>query len=121
MGYLKLNNKLMPSPKLEGITFAHEKIWSSGTKRTSSCKMVGDIKGIKDTLSIEFPPLSKSDIDLLNSVLSNKSLPFFSCEVYDGENSFKGKVYAGTPSYKLYSTVDGIRAYTGYKIELVEQ
>ena len=120
-GYLKLNKILMPAPKPEGIAFSSEKIWSKNTGRTSSSKMVGDIKAIKDTVSIEFPPLSMSDIKKLGGVVNNKALPFFECEIYDGETLYKKTVYAGAPGYKLYSTVDGIRLYTGYKIDLVEQ
>ncbi len=121
MGYLKLNNVLMPSPKAEGVTFGFEKIWSKNTGRTAGAKMVGDIKGIKKTLSIEFPPLDYSGIEKLQSVLNDKSLPFFPLELYDGEHLFEATVYASSPAYKLYSTVDGIRVYTGYKIDLVEQ
>lgn len=121
MGYLKLNNILMPPPKVEGVTFGFEKIWSKNTGRASSTKMVGDIKGIKKTISIEFPPLGGSEIEKLQSVLNNKNLPFFPIELYDGEELFEATVYAATPSYKLYSTVDGLRIYTGYKIDLVEQ
>lgn len=121
MGYLKLNNKLMPTPKLDGVSISHEKIWSKGTTRTSSCKMVGDIKGIKTTIVIEFPPLTRTQIETLNSVLNDASLPFFPCDVYDGSTHLKTTVYSSSPSYKIYSTVNGMRLYTAYKIELVEQ
>ena len=121
-GYLKLNGIRMPDPKLEGVEYGEEKIWSKNTARTTAnAKMVGDIKAIKKTIKLEFPPLKPSQIDLLNSVLSNKNLPFFSYELYYGEGTVEKMVYAGTPGYKLYSTVKGIRYYTGYKIELVEQ
>lgn len=120
-GYLKLDGELMPDPKLDGISFGTEKIWSKNTGRTSSTKMVGDIKGIKKTISIEFPALKREDIDKLEGVLNNTEKPFFECEIFNGETTFKKTVYAAAPSYKLYSAVDGIRLFTGYKINLVEQ
>lgn len=120
-GYLKLNGIKMPDPKLEGVTFVPEKIWSKKTGRAASGKMAGDIVDIKETISIEFPPLSPSQEKLIKSVVSNKNLPFFSFEFCDGETITNKTVYAGSPSCKLYSTVAGIRYYTGYKVELVEQ
>lgn len=118
---LKLNNIEMPSPKLEGVTFTDEKVWSQNTKRTANTKMVGDIKGIKKTISIEFPPLSPAQEQLVSSVVSNKDLPYFSFDFFDGVNNYNYEVYAGSPSRKLYSIVEGINYYTGYVVELVER
>lgn len=118
---LKLNNIEMPSPKLEGVTFSKEKIWSKKTGRTVSGKMAGDIIAVKTTVRIEFPPLSPSDVDLVESVVSNVDLPFFSFELNDGKKNISKEVYAGSPSMKLYSVVDGINHYTGYVIELIER
>lgn len=120
-GYLKLNGVNMPSPKLEGVTFTPEKIWSKNTGRTASGDMVGDIVVIKDTISIEFPPLSPAEIEKVEAVVSNKGLPFFSFDFCDGYKVIKKTVYAGSPSRKLYSVVDGMNYYTGYRIELVEK
>ena len=121
MTVLKLNNIEMPTPKLEGISISKEKIWSKNTGRTASGKMVGDIIAIKTTISIEFPPLSPAEIETVESVVSNASLPFFSYELNDGYKTETKIVYAGTPSKKLYSVVDGINHYTGFRIELVEE
>lgn len=118
---LKLNNIEMPSPKLEGVSFSDEKIWSKNTGRPTSGKMVGDIICVKKTIHIEFPPLSPAQVKLIDSVVSNKALPFFNFEYNDGTESYTYEVYAGAPSKKLYSIVEGINYYTGYQVELIER
>lgn len=120
-GYVKLNGQKF-YPKIEGVTFSSEKIWSKKTGRTTSNKMVGSIKAIKKTIDIEFPPFKSEEIKAIEKIVSNKDLPFFECEIYDGVDTiFKGKVYSDTPSYKLYSTLNNFRLYTGYKVQLIEQ
>lgn len=83
--------------------------------------MVGDIVAIKTTISIEFPPLPPEEIEKVENIVSNAELPFFSYELNDGYKTERKTVYAGTPSKKLYSVVEGINRYTGFKIELVEE
>ena len=111
----------MPSPKSEGVSFSSEKIWSKNTGRAANGDITGDIVTIKKTVSIEFPPLSPAQIDAIENIVSNKSLPFFSFEFNDGESTIKKTVYSGPTSCKLYSWLDGIRYYIGYKIDLVER
>lgn len=111
----------LPSPKLEGVSFSNEKIWSKNTGRVANGDMTGDIVAIKKKISIEFPPLSPAQIDVLESIVSNKNLPFFPLEFNDGKTTITKTVYAGPTSCKLYSWLDGIRYYTGYKIDLVER
>lgn len=118
-----MNGIQLPSPKLEGVSFSSEKIWSKNTGRPTNGTMVGDIVAIKKTISVEFPPLYPAQINVLESVVSNKDLPFFPFEFNDGETetTIRKTVYAGPTSYKLYSWLNGIRYYTGYKIDLVER
>jgi len=120
-GYLKLNGVLMPSPKVEGVTFTPNKVWSKNTGRPVSGDMVGDIVTVKESIGIEFPPLSPAEVKRVEAVVSNKSLPFFSFEFCDGYEVIKRTVYADSPSRKLYSAVSGMNYYTGYKVELVEK
>lgn len=120
-GYLKLKEIEMPSPKSEGVTISVNKIWSKNTGRVANGNMTGDIVAVKRTFSIEFPPLSPSQINTVESIVSNENLPFFSLELNDGERTISATVYCGTPSMKLYSCVEGINYYTGYKIDLVER
>lgn len=116
-----VNGIELPSPKLEGVSFSSEKIWSKNTGRAANGEMTGDIVAIKKTVSIEFPPLSSAQINVLESIVSNKSLPFFPFEFYDGETTTQKTVYSGPSSCKLYSWHAGLRYYTGYKIDLVER
>ena len=111
----------MPDPKLEGVDFVDEKVWSKNTGRPVSGDMVGDIVTIKKTIVIEFPPLSPSQVKKVQSVVSNKTLPFFSFEFCDGYEVINCTVYGGSPSRKLYSAVKGINYYTGYRVELIEK
>lgn len=111
----------MPPPKLEGVDISDPKVWSKNTGRPVSGDMVGDIVTIKRSIVIEFPPLSPAEVKKVQSVVSNKKLPFFSFEYCDGYEVTKCTVYAGTPSRKLYSAVAGINYYTGYRVDLVEK
>ncbi len=120
-GYVELNGEKF-YPKIEGVTFSSEKIWSKKTGRTTSNKMVGSIKAIKKSIDIEFPPFKSEEIKAIEGIVSNKNLPFFKCVIHDGEKViFSGMVYSDTPSYKLYSTLNNFRVYTGYKVQLIEQ
>lgn len=119
--HLKINGVTVPTPALDGVTISHEKIWSSGTGRTSTGSMAGTIIAIKRTLKITWPPLTPDQVKLINRAVNTKT-EFFSVEytTEDGEAG-SGTFYAGTPTYTQYSWVNGRRYVTGVSVDLVER
>lgn len=105
------------------ISITKEKIWSSNTRRTTSAELVGDIVGIKTKLVVKFPPMNDADAMRLESVVTNENKPFFSLQFIDpktGQQATK-TVYAGTPTYPLYSYADGLPRYVGVAVDLIEK
>lgn len=74
---LKINGYTPPAPDEGGIVIGRMKIWSENTKRTASCKMVGDIKAVKATLSITWSKMTQSQLDELDKAINNPNKPFF--------------------------------------------
>lgn len=101
-------------PSFNGVTESSEKIWSSNTGRASSGKMTGDIVAIKKKLVVKYPPLTDSEKSKLDKAVSDA---FFTV-TYKGEEY---TMYAGSPSYPLYSMASGLPRYVGTQIELIEQ
>lgn len=115
---LKIDGVTMPEPK--GITFSKEKIWSKNTGRTTDATMVGDIIAIKTKMQISFGCLSGTQVTQLDEALSKS---FVSVYFKDPrQNAYvEQPFYSGTPSYPVYSYVDGLPEYVGTAVDLVEQ
>lgn len=110
----------MPAPKKNGIIITKEKIWSKNAGRTAGGKMVGDIVAYKMKLQITWPPLNRTQAALIDSAVSPS---FFSVTFTNpAQNSRTTKTfYAGTPSYPVYSYVDGVKTYNGITVDIIEQ
>lgn len=119
---LRFNGVDMPEPKADGgILIKPEKIWSKNARRSSNNGyFVGDLIAIKDTISINWPPLSGSETALINSYLK---LPELSVTYIDPDtNAIATKLfYSGTPSYPVYSYVDGVNTYTGVTVDIIKK
>lgn len=118
MSKIEINGvKTLP---IKEITIDKNRIWSSKTGRTANGNMKGDIVAYKDTLKIVFSPLS----DTQAALLENAVHPAFFKVTYQNPGTGKtrtGTFYTGTPSYPVYSYVDGYPRYVGVGIELIEQ
>ena len=112
----------MPTPAEEGVTVSSEKIWSQDTGRTSSGKMVGTIIGIKKTISIKWPPLTPSEVDTIESAVSDVNNPFTSLKYTDinGKTVTK-EVYFGTPTGTWDSWENGRQYVTDYTVNAIER
>lgn len=117
---LKIDGKIMPEPKFQGITFSKEKIWSKNTGRTASGKMVGDVIAIKTTMSISFPVLSGEQVKELDAALEPAFIDVYFKDPRKNEYTTK-TFYAGTPSYPVYSYAKGLPEYVGTTVDLIEQ
>lgn len=123
MSSLKIDGIAVPEPAHNGLTFTKEPIWSSNTGRGATGKMLGDIIGYKFKLQIKWPALSQEQTSLINQAINSKA--FFDVEFIDPTNSNGDKItksfYAGTPTYPVYSYVDGLPRYVGVGVDLIEQ
>lgn len=108
------NKKFDKEPALNGIEESYEKIWSENTGRLLNGKMTGDIIATKLKLSVKYPILTAAERDALNTAIGDA---FFSV-TYIEKNY---KMYAGTPTYPVYSAVNGLPCYVGVGVDLIEQ
>lgn len=110
----------MPLLKAEGLSITKEKVWSSNTGRASDGGMIGDLVAIKYTLSCEWPALSREEVAVIDAAITPA---FFNVTFLDpGSNTrITRTFYAGTPTYSVYSYVDGVRTYSGVAVDLIEK
>lgn len=118
---IKVNGVTLPTPALEGLVISHEKIWSSGSGRSSTGAMTGTIVAIKRTIRLTWPPLTASEAALIDRAVNTK-IEFFSVEytTETGETG-SGTFYAGAPTFTHYSFVAGKRYLTGVTVDLIER
>lgn len=102
----------MPTPALGGLTIKKEKVWSNNTGRAANAEMIGDVIAIKYTLECTWTMLSRADVAKIDAAISPA---FFSVTFTDpGTNTrTTKKFYSNTPSYPVYSYVNGIKTYKG--------
>lgn len=115
---LKLEGVAVPTPS--SMEISREKIWSANTGRVESGKMTGDLVAIKHKLVIEWRVLTEAQISEIDSHISKA---FFECTFRDPRsNAWKTiTVYAGTPTYHVYSYANGLPHYDGITVDLIEQ
>lgn len=119
---LYIDGVKMPTPSIEGVTFAREKIWSADTGRTATGTMVGTIVAIKTTISIAWPPLSMQEVETIESVVSNADKPFIPMTYTDMTGKTVTKtVYFGTPTYTVYSWASGRQYIVGVGVNGIEK
>lgn len=111
---------VMPAPALSGLTIKKEKVWSNNTGRAANGEMAGDIIAVKYTLEITWPMLSRADVAKIDAAITPA---FFNVTFTDpGSNSrVTKKFYSNTPSYPVYSYVDGVKTYKGVGATLIEK
>lgn len=116
---LKFDGETMPEPQKLGVN--KEKIWSKNTGRVDSGDMEGDLVAIKVTLKIQWPSLSAAETTKIDKHLSKA---FFQCTYLDPTNNNKEttkKVYAGAPTYPVYSYAQGLPDYVGTGVDLIQK
>ena len=119
---LKINGKVMPAPKVDGMKIKPEKIWSKNTGRSAATTMLGTILSIKNTVEISWPPLTVEQVIDIESVVSNPELPFVPMVYTDQTGrSHTMNVYFGTPSYSCFNWIDGQWMVTDASVSGIEQ
>lgn len=120
---LYIDNELMPEPAFKGIVFSDEKIWHSNTGRATSALMQGSIKGLKQTRSLKFPPLTSAEKDKLNAKVNDIKKQWHTLKYVDayGTTLVSFECYFGTPTYTLYSGAKDLRYFTDYSVDVIER
>lgn len=117
---LYINGTALPALAENGLSISREKIWSSKTGRGSNAEMIGDIVAIKYHLECQWPPLTRAQAILLDSLVSQA---FFNVTFTDPATNTRKTIraYAGTPVYPVFSYRDGIKTYQGVAVDLIEK
>lgn len=119
---MEINGTVVRSPKIGGITRKPEKIWSSNTKRSASQRMNGTVKAIKMTYSIAWPPLTQPEQEQIESLVSNKSIPFPGLKVTRPDGSIWAiECYFGTPSFPEWEWIDGQWMCVNATVDAIER
>lgn len=109
----------MPLPALEGVTVSREKIWSANTGRSSSGKMLGTIVAVKTTIKVRWPPLTLAEAKKIEKAVAEE---YFAVKLTrNGDKIFEGTMYAGTPSYTVYSMAEGMPYARDMAVDLIER
>lgn len=118
MDVLKIDGVVMP--KVKSLSVSREAIWSKNAGRGSTGKFIGDIVARKYTLQVVFCPMNDAEAVTLSAALFPD---FFEVNFRDpATGSIATKtMYAGTPTYPVYSYVDKYPRYEGVGVKLVEQ
>ncbi len=117
-----IDNVKMPEPALKGVSRKSNKVWSSGTGRSVSGLMNGSIITVKKTVTFKFPPLTESEVNKLEEVVSNKTA-FHQIKYSDTDNNtiLSISVYFGDSSHTVYSAAKNQRYYTDYTFDAIER
>ena len=115
-----INGTTLPELKKEGLKISREKIWAAKTGRGSNAEMIGDIVAIKYHIECQWPPLTREQVALIDSLVS---IPFFNITFMDPRTNARKTIraYAGTPVYPVYSYVDGVKTYHGVAVNIIEK
>lgn len=120
MASLVIDGVAMPEPKQGGLSLSKEKVWSKNTGRGSDATMQGDVVGRKWTLKVEWPPLNDVQVMQIDEAIDPA---FIKVQFRDPKTGkVQGKeMYAGTPTYPVYSYAEGLPRYTGVGVTLIER
>lgn len=120
MASLVINGVTMPEPKQGGLSISKEKIWSKNTGRGADGTMNGDVVARKFTLKIEWPILSDEQAAVVDQAIDPAFINVKFRNPNDGKITEK-TMYAGTPTYPVYSYADGLPRYVGIGVTLIER
>lgn len=119
---MSIDDVMIRSPKVGGMTRKKEKIWSKNAGRTASAKMQGTIIAIKTTYSIEWPPLTVAEQNIIEDIISDKDKPFHILKVKRPDGSVdKVQCYFGTPTFPEWEMFGGEWRCVGAKVDAIER
>ncbi|MBR1384350.1 MAG: hypothetical protein IJ555_11170 [Ruminococcus sp.] len=104
------------------VKFTASKIWSENAGRGASILAVGDIRGIKKTISLSWFHLSPEQVREIDDYISNADRPFFDITLIDNEGIYRTyTVYAGDVTYEIRGWDENRRFCKGVSVDLIEQ
>ena len=119
---MEINGIRVRSPKINGITRKHEKIWSKNTGRTASGRMQGTIIAIKTTYSFEWNALTQEDQERLEMLISDKTTPFATVRLRRPNGDIhEFECYFGTPTFTEWTRVNGEWRCESAKVDAIER
>ncbi len=110
----------MPTPA--EVSFTNNKLWSENTGRGANCLLVGDMIGVKKTISLKWFGLTGREVRQINDFISSQDKPFFTVTLLD--ETFAEKtytVYAGDPTYEVWGWNEKRRLIKGIAVNLIER
>lgn len=114
---IKANDVKLPSPTQ--ISSGEEIIWSSETGRGDNGKMIGDVVAEKETISIKWEYLTKTEKNLIKK---NLIAGFFPIKlIFDDETVTLTSYRSTLTSEHLGYIGDGIYYFRTVSVDLVEQ
>lgn len=120
MASLVINGVTMPEPKQGGLSISKEKIWSKNTGRGADGTMNGDVVARKFTLKVEWPILSDAQAEVVDKAIDPAYVKVKFKSPGTGKTVEK-TMYAGTPTYPVYSYANGLPRYVGTGVTLIEK
>lgn len=113
----------MPTPKIEGFNISKNKIWSKNAGRNDLGDMVGTIIAIKYKVEIEWPPLTTTQIALIDDIVSDINNPYTSVKFTNERGEITEiTAYFGDATYPIYGTnIYGKQIMNGVKIDGIQQ
>lgn len=119
---MEIDGVIVKTPKVCGTKRKANKIWSKNTGRSASQKMMGTILAIKQEYSIEWPPLTQGEQELIESLVSNMSKPFVKMKLRRPDGTVWAKeVYFGTPSFTEWDWINGQWMSTNNTVDAIER
>ncbi len=119
---LYINGTKMPTPALNGVTLTTNKIWSNNTGRTTAGDLVGTIVCVKHKIAIKWPPLTESQVAVIEAAVSDTANPFVPVKFTDMTGTtVTYTMYFGDPSYTQYSWSEGLRYIKDVTVDGIEQ
>ena len=111
----------LPSPTQ--ISEGNTKVWSENTGRSVTAKMIGDIKALKNKLTITWEVLTLEQVNLLKQCFNDINNPFkgFRFDWNDGTNYCSFQHYSGDLSLEFLGCVDGVPYWRTVSVDIIEQ
>lgn len=117
MAILKAGDTALPAPV--SITVNDEIIWTSGTGRTLSAFMAGDVVAEKKTVSIKWGYLTENEMVLIKEKLIAGFFPF---TFHDDGVDITIESYRGTLSKEQLGRLgDGIFWYKSATVDIIQR
>lgn len=117
-----INGTTVADPTFEGITVTDKIEWAPNAGRSLANKRVGDIKGIKQVINVEWEVLTYADFEAIRTAVINGTLNggYFSITFPKGASTDTKTVYVEEIPRTFYSPCKQ-PYYKGVKITFTEQ